>query len=64
VDHRLALLPLISRLSEREQAILRLRFVSGCSQTEIASRVGISQMQVSRLLSRSLSQLRGLAAQQ
>jgi len=64
VDHRLVLVPLLSRLPEREQEILRLRFVSGCSQTEIASRVGVSQMQVSRLLSRSLSQLRSWAAQQ
>jgi RNA polymerase sigma-B factor len=64
VDHRLALLPLISQLPERQQQILRLRFVSGCSQSEIASRVGVSQMQVSRLLSRSLSQLRSWAAEQ
>src|SRR6516165_10757936 len=64
VDHRLALLPLVSRLPEQQQTILRLRFVSGCSQSEIASRVGVSQMQVSRLLSRSLSQLRSWAAQQ
>jgi RNA polymerase sigma-B factor len=61
VDHRLALIPLLSRLSEREQHILRLRFVTGYSQSEIASRVGVSQMQVSRLLTRSLSQLRGWA---
>jgi RNA polymerase sigma-B factor len=64
VDQRLALLPLISRLPKRQQQILRLRFVSGLSQTQIASRVGVSQMQVSRLLSRSLSQLRSWAAQQ
>jgi RNA polymerase sigma-B factor len=64
VDHRLALVPLLSRLPEREQEILRLRFVSGCSQTEIASRVGVSQMQVSRLLGRSLAQLRSWAARQ
>jgi RNA polymerase sigma-B factor len=64
VDYRLALLPLIARLPERQQQILRLRFVSGLSQSEIASRVGVSQMQVSRLLGRSLSQLRSWAAQQ
>jgi RNA polymerase sigma-B factor len=61
VDHRLALVPLISRLPPREQRILRLRFMIGCSQTEIASQVGVSQMQVSRLLSRSLSRLRDWA---
>ena len=58
VDHRLALGPLLSRLPTREQEILRLRFVSGCSQSEIAREIGVSQMQVSRLLSRTLSQLR------
>jgi RNA polymerase sigma-B factor len=62
VDRRIDLLPLLSRLPEREQQILRLRFMVGCSQTEIASRVGVSQMQVSRLLSRSLAQLRLWAA--
>ncbi len=63
VDRRIDLLPLLSRLGEREQLILRLRFMVGCSQTEIASRVGVSQMQVSRLLSRSLAQLRQWAAE-
>jgi RNA polymerase sigma-B factor len=61
VDHRLALIPLLSRLSARQQEILRLRFVAGCSQSEIAVRVGVSQMQVSRLLARSLDQLRAWA---
>ncbi|MHB1534261.1 MAG: SigB/SigF/SigG family RNA polymerase sigma factor [Acidimicrobiales bacterium] len=58
VDGRLALEPLIGRLPERQRQILSLRFVLGCSQTEIASLVGVSQMQVSRLLARSLAQLR------
>src|ERR1700730_8553341 len=58
VDYRIDLLPLLQRLPERERLILRLRFMLGCSQTEIASRVGVSQMQVSRLLARSLAQLR------
>ena len=58
VDRRMDLQPLLLRLPERERLILRLRFMSGCSQTEIASRVGVSQMQVSRLLTRSLAQLR------
>ena len=44
----------------RERAILRMRFVEDLTQTEIAQRVGISQMQVSRLLRRSLEQLRTL----
>jgi RNA polymerase sigma-B factor len=48
-------------LPPREQEILRLRFVEDLTQTEIAERVGISQMQVSRLLRRSLARLRVVA---
>jgi RNA polymerase sigma-B factor len=40
--------------------ILQMRFVEDLTQTEIAARVGVSQMQVSRLLRRSLDQLRAL----
>ncbi len=61
VDGRLTLSPLLDRLSARQRQILNLRFVFGCSQTEIASMVGVSQMQVSRLLARSLTQLRAWA---
>ena len=42
----------------REQDILRLRFVEDLTQTEIAERMGVSQMQVSRLVTRSLAKLR------
>ena len=58
VDGRLTLSPLLARLPDRQREILNLRFVIGCSQTEIAAMVGVSQMQVSRLLARSLAQLR------
>jgi RNA polymerase sigma-B factor len=61
VDGRVSLSPLLDRLPERQRQILNLRFVVGCSQTEIASLVGVSQMQVSRLLARSLAQLRAWA---
>jgi RNA polymerase sigma-B factor len=44
----------------RERLILRLRFFEDLTQTEIAGRVGVSQMQVSRLLRRSLARLRAL----
>jgi RNA polymerase sigma-B factor len=47
----------------RERLILRMRFVEDLTQTQIAARVGISQMQVSRLLRRSLDQLRTLTQQ-
>ncbi len=51
----------LGHIPPRERAILRMRFVEDLTQTEIAERVGISQMQVSRLLRRSLEQLRALA---
>ncbi len=52
----------LEHIPRRERAILRMRFLEDLTQTEIAERVGISQMQVSRLLRRSLEQLRALAA--
>lgn len=48
----------IESLGERERMILNLRFVEDLTQSEIAKRVGISQMHVSRLLRRALDQLR------
>jgi RNA polymerase sigma-B factor len=60
-EHRAALSPLIAGLPPREQRILHLRFFEGLTQSEIASRLGISQMHVSRLLARSLAQLRSAA---
>jgi RNA polymerase sigma-B factor len=50
----------LKSLPPRERAIVRLRFIEELSQAEIGRRVGISQMQVSRLLRRSLEQLRAL----
>jgi RNA polymerase sigma-B factor len=58
-EHRAALSPLIAKLPQREQTILHLRFFEGLTQSEIAAQLGISQMHVSRLLARSLAQLRG-----
>jgi len=57
-ERRAALSPLIAGLPEREQIMLYLRFYEGMTQSEIAKRLGISQMHVSRLLTRSLDQLR------
>ncbi|MDX6639167.1 MAG: polymerase sigma-B factor [Solirubrobacteraceae bacterium] len=45
-------------LSERDQEVLRLRFEDDLTQTEISSRIGVSQMQVSRLIRQSLARLR------
>jgi RNA polymerase sigma-B factor len=52
----------LERLPPRERAIVRLRFIDELSQAEIGRRIGISQMQVSRLLRRSLEQLRVLTS--
>lgn len=55
---RLMMAPAVATLPQREQHILHLRFVRNLTQDQIAERVGISQMHVSRLLSRSLEALR------
>jgi RNA polymerase sigma-B factor len=56
-EERLAVEQLLALLPEREQMIVYLRFFEGLTQAEIARRVGISQMHVSRLLTRSLEVL-------
>lgn len=50
----------LNHLPARDRLVLQLRFVQDMTQTEIAEQVGISQMQVSRLLRRSLDQLRAI----
>ncbi|HVF76194.1 MAG TPA: sigma-70 family RNA polymerase sigma factor [Acidimicrobiales bacterium] len=57
-EDRHALGELVSKLPDREQRIVLLRFVHEMTQSEIASEIGLSQMQVSRLLARSLDQMR------
>jgi RNA polymerase sigma-B factor len=57
-EWRTILEPHLQALPEREQTILRLRFVDGLTQSEIAGRIGLSQMHVSRLLVHSLRTLR------
>ena len=56
-----ALAPAFRALPAREQAILKLRFIDDLTQAEIADRVGVSQMHVSRLLRRSLDRLNAAA---
>jgi RNA polymerase sigma-B factor len=53
-----ALAPMIAELDERDRLILHLRFVEECTQAQIGERLGVSQMHVSRLLSRTLKRLR------
>jgi RNA polymerase sigma-B factor len=63
VDNRESLRPLIRELPQREQRILALRFYGNLTQAEIAARIGVSQMHVSRLLTRALARLKaGLTA--
>ena len=62
-DARMMLGTALERLPQRERRILELRFTDGLTQSQIATRVGISQMHVSRLLRRSLEQLRELVGE-
>ncbi|MDA8313552.1 MAG: SigB/SigF/SigG family RNA polymerase sigma factor [Actinomycetota bacterium] len=62
IEDRELLAPAIAQLAPRERLILQLRFANGLTQSEIAARVGISQMHVSRLLAASLEQLRRTVA--
>lgn len=61
LEDRDAVASLVERLPERERTIIRLRFWDELSQSEIAARLGVSQMHVSRLLARSLGRLRTMA---
>ncbi len=60
VDDQATIFAAAKHLPQREREILFLRFGADLTQTEIAERVGVSQMQVSRLLRRSLQRLRDL----
>ncbi len=63
VEYRESLKPLLEKLPAREKKILLLRFFGNMTQSQIAAELGISQMHVSRLLARTLAQLReGLTA--
>jgi RNA polymerase sigma-B factor len=58
LEYRTSLTPLLHDLQPRERLMLYLRFFRGMTQSEIADRLGISQMHVSRLLSKTLIGLR------
>ena len=58
VEIRESLKPLLEGLDEREKRILLLRFFKNMTQSQIADEIGVSQMHVSRLLTRTLAQLR------
>jgi RNA polymerase sigma-B factor len=58
VENREAINRILATLPDRERRIIVLRFFRGMTQSQIADEVGISQMHVSRLLSRTLAHLR------
>jgi RNA polymerase sigma-B factor len=64
VDYGVSVRDAMAELSIQERQAIRLRFVEDLTQSEIASRIGVSQMQVSRLLSRSLARLRDAAGEE
>jgi RNA polymerase sigma-B factor len=57
IDHTATIEPILNALPERERRILHMRFAQDLTQAEIADRIGVSQMQVSRLLRRSIARL-------
>ena len=58
-EARIMLAPAVRALPEREREILYLRFFKQQTQAQIAEEIGVTQMQVSRILARVLVQLRG-----
>lgn len=58
VENHSALSQAMQQLSPRDRRIVQLRFVDGLTQSEIAARLGVSQMQISRLLAASVRRLR------
>ena len=60
-EQRAELGAMMRSLTRTERAVVRLRFEQDLTQAEIGARLGISQMQVSRVLRRSITKLRTLA---
>ena len=58
VEYNATLAPAMSTLSDRERMILQMRFVEDMTQSQIAERIGISQMHVSRLIRKALEAMR------
>jgi RNA polymerase sigma-B factor len=61
VERRVLATTLVEHLSERERLIVELRFGQRMTQSQIADRIGVSQMQISRLLTRALATMRAHA---
>lgn len=63
VEYGVSVRDTMAGFSEQERQAIRLRFVDDLTQSEIADRIGVSQMQVSRLLARSVARLRDAAGE-
>jgi RNA polymerase sigma-B factor len=63
VEYGAAIAPALRTLAPRDRVILHLRFVEDLTQSEIAERIGVSQMQISRLIRRALTRLRTVAGE-
>ncbi|MDF1605684.1 sigma-70 family RNA polymerase sigma factor [Nocardioides sp. YIM 152315] len=57
-EARAVLAPLLAQLTPRERKIVEMRFGRGCTQAEIGKEIGVTQMQVSRLLARLMTRMR------
>ena len=64
VEYAAAIAPTVRALPERDRLVLHLRFDEDLTQLEIAERIGVSQMHVSRLIRRALTRLRTVADSQ
>jgi RNA polymerase sigma-B factor len=64
IDELATVAPIINQLPARNQLILKLRFFDGLTQSDIAARLGVSQMQISRLLASTLEMLRRVLNEQ
>jgi RNA polymerase sigma-B factor len=58
VEYGAAIQPVLAEISERDRKVLHFRFVEDMTQSEIAERVGVSQMHVSRILRATIEKLR------
>jgi RNA polymerase sigma-B factor len=61
VEYEATIAPTLKALPKRDQVVLHLRFAEDMTQSQIAERIGVSQMQVSRLIRRALARLRTVA---
>ena len=63
IEERSLLAKALEHLSPRDRVIVHMRFVDGMTQSEIAGRVGLSQMQISRILTANIKLLRTIVSE-